>query len=50
LRVSADIIMVSRHSSEDLMSSKKQHVTITLDPQDLERVKRVAERGTAKRH
>jgi Ribbon-helix-helix protein, copG family len=36
--------MVLRDSSEDSMSSKKQPVTIALDPPDLERIKAVAER------
>jgi hypothetical protein len=45
LRRFSGVAMVLRMKSEDLMSStKKQAVTITRDPPDLERVKRVAER------
>lgn len=47
LRRFSGVAMVLRMKSEDLMSStKKQAVTITSDPLDLERVKRVAGRGT----
>jgi hypothetical protein len=45
LRRFSGVAMVLRMKSEDLMSStKKQAVTITRDPPDLERVKRVVER------